>query len=349
MNRPIVLIAIGLTVLAGTAHAATPVPPPEVVASIHNFAIASWPERDPDDPTDTTPLPPETASDADIQGWLQSGALKPIDISPAGEPDWLIDAEKLPSAGYWCGTGGCVVQIWSPDGHGHYAKVYDRNVRMFRFKSIPGKAYKWMEVDYHGSVCNGYGAQDCPWGHEWRDDGSGHAGLDYSLRFARKDVWRAAEPPEASDPLSNGMAVPTEVTALLAAQNEACKSRGTSFVEEGYVSRVPDLNGDGVEDWSYNGIYAHCEPIDGQAADAASEDDCAQVDCGYRLWLSERQSGGSLAWRDAGLDGKQLYAYHFRDGLPTELYSINNPDDDACDIYSLAGCRVSLISLSPKP
>ena len=342
---------LGCLVLAGAAHATTPVPPAAVTAATLQLLLDAWPKADPDDPTDLPPPAPALTPKL-VRAWLKSGALRPVKISPDPRPDWLIDTEKLDGAeGYYCGTGGCSTEIWSPSPTG-YVRTFDNQVREIRFHWIKGRTYTWIEVDFHGSVCGTFGAAACPFGFEWR---SADGGLATSWRFAKGDIFRPGAPPQPLNATgeTDGASRPAELTRFAATQAAACRAGGGDFAEADVAARMPDLNHDGIDDWLYGGDSYDCTLPD---ADAAPSDACAYIACTTIIWLSRREDGGRLDWDETPLDitGIVGWRYHKKTGR-VDLVELDNPpgvadgDDGACDVYTLSQCVEKTISLSPKP
>ena len=349
---------IGWLVLAvaagGVAQAKpkTPLPPADVTAAVQSLVLEAWPQPDPDDPNDHPPPPPPVNART-IRGWLKAGVLRPVKVSPGRGSDWRIDTERLYNLGaYFCGTGGCEQQIWSPSGDGHYTKVFDSQVREMRFHWIKGKAYTWIEVDYHGAYCGTFGAAACPWGYEW----DGH-GLATSWRFAHGDVMR---PGSLISPLDNDderARAPADIRVHLQGLETACKAKAREVNLDGVVGHMPDLNSDGIEDWSYDGGGASCQNADpnANAQDAADDSPCSGPDCVSAIWLSRRENDGGVGWNEVPIAPKGVvgWRYHKASGRAELIEFDNLPGvaddaDDACDTYALERCVEVAIPLSPK-
>jgi hypothetical protein len=60
---------------------------------------------------------------------------------------------------YYCGSGGCLVQMFAPLPNGKYIQVLDRNVRSFNFSEIKGQPAIVLQL--HGSECGKAGAESC--------------------------------------------------------------------------------------------------------------------------------------------------------------------------------------------
>ncbi|MFZ5689969.1 MAG: hypothetical protein ACOY5F_01805 [Pseudomonadota bacterium] len=116
------------------------------------------------------PLPKEVQAAID-QAKADCGErvrLKPAfvasrDVNGDGVPDYILDYEKFQCGGmasYFCGSAGCLTQVFASLPDGSYAKVWDENVRAMRFAKVKGRPA--MIVDLHGSACNKTGYLPCP-------------------------------------------------------------------------------------------------------------------------------------------------------------------------------------------
>jgi hypothetical protein len=90
--------------------------------------------------------------------------LRQQDINGDGRPDFILnygDAQcgDVPGAAYYCGTGGCLTQVFASRDDGTYVQVLDENVRRLRFARIKNRQV--MLIDLHGSACGRSGAEPC--------------------------------------------------------------------------------------------------------------------------------------------------------------------------------------------
>lgn len=277
------------------------------------------------------------------------GMVKPIRLTGVMAPDWLIDSEKSGMPSYNCGTGGCYVEIWSQQPDGHYARIYANQMRARDLHRISGDERRWLEVDFHGTTCNLAGAEACPWGFEWQDDGFGGKFLGSSLRFIDGEIVRAGGFPQALDPLTQGdrAQMPAELLAVVDKDQAACAASGGKLGLEGLAGRLPDLNGDGVPDWAYDGLLTLCDYGEGEWP---AGDRCAQLTCGTRLWVSRRE-GGTVAWAEVAKTPERPYALRLTKAGVTGVYQLDAPpgvsDDslEACDTGTLARCVLTPLSV----
>ena len=327
-------------------QAKTPVPPSEVVA-----AITAMLDED-------APRPgPKT-----IAHWLKDGTLKPVKVTPNAAPDWLIDTNMGFGMG-WCGTGGCTIRILSMASDGRYETVFDNQVVDYHLRPVAGKTYSGLDLNFHGALCGLTGSDDCFWGFEYTDDGSGHPALVSSLRYLKAATLMPDTVPQAIDSSSdNVVTLPPVVADLVQRQEAACVKWQGTLDEDRLVTRLPDLNGDGIEEWTYAGIDAYCtfadlddgSPSPAQTAYEAA-DPCTGLACLSITWLSRREANGAVTWHEADWDQHKSHAYLFSPGKPPVVYEVDGPtgmireDTDACSIFHLNNCEKGRISLSPKP
>jgi hypothetical protein len=85
------------------------------------------------------------------------------DVNADGTPDYILDYENFQCGQmvtFFCGSGGCLTQVFVSLPDGGYVKAWDDNVREIRFKTLKGKPA--MILDLHGSACGKVGAAPCP-------------------------------------------------------------------------------------------------------------------------------------------------------------------------------------------
>jgi hypothetical protein len=84
----------------------------------------------------------------------KKGFVSRRDVNGDGELDYILDYEHTQCDGFvtlFCGTGGCVFQVFVSLGDGKFAKVMDRNaftVKFARRNGLPA-----MIQDLHGGAC----------------------------------------------------------------------------------------------------------------------------------------------------------------------------------------------------
>lgn len=85
------------------------------------------------------------------------------DINGDGVKDYVLNYAQFEcegSASYFCGTGGCLTQVFASVPNGGYVKVLDENVRDIQFSKRRGKPA--IVLDLHGSACGKVGVAPCP-------------------------------------------------------------------------------------------------------------------------------------------------------------------------------------------
>ena len=326
-----------LLVLSTTAvHAKAPVPPPEVVAVLAGMRDEGAP-----------PAGPKT-----IRHWLKDGTLTTVKVTPNAAPDWLIDTSKDFGMG-WCGTGGCTIRILAMASGGRYETIFDNQVITYHLRAIPGKGYSGLDLDFHGALCGLTGSDDCFWGFEYADDGTGHPGLVSSLRYLKAATLMPNTVPQALDSSSDDtVALPPVVADLVHKQEAACITWHGTLDKDRLVTRLPDLNGDGVEEWTYAGSDAYCsfdDLDDGSKSPAQTAyeagDPCTVLACLSVAWLSRREADGSVTWHEANWDQHKTHAYLFAPGKAPVVYEVDGPtgmiseDTDACSVFHLDNCE----------
>lgn len=85
------------------------------------------------------------------------------DVNGDGVKDYILDYGEFECEGsstYFCGTGGCLTQVFASLPNGSYVKALDENVRDLKFRQVRGRPA--MVLDLHGSACGKVGAAPCP-------------------------------------------------------------------------------------------------------------------------------------------------------------------------------------------
>lgn len=91
----------------------------------------------------------------------QPGFVRRVDVNGDGILDVVLDysfAACGEDPNFWCGTGGCALQVFASVGSG-FTAVYDETVREFRFRTVAGAPRLYASL--HGSACNRAGYQTC--------------------------------------------------------------------------------------------------------------------------------------------------------------------------------------------
>jgi hypothetical protein len=115
-----------------------------------------------------TALPPvvqdeiDQARSACERAVLSPGFVTEKDINGDRIKDYILDYGKFECGGnstFYCGSAGCLAQVFASLPGGGYIKVLDENVRNIKFRTIAGRPA--MILDLHGSACGRVGAAPC--------------------------------------------------------------------------------------------------------------------------------------------------------------------------------------------
>lgn len=242
LKRFVCALVVALT-LAGPALAAPR--PPESVRQAVQTRIDAVMAPDPDDEDDGgEPYNPPAA----IAG---PKMFTRVNINDDGVADWRVDYEQAPNPSYFCGTGGCRQQIWVSNARGGFDLAMDTQVRLFKLRHSRGQTL--LDVDFHGSVCGGFGVDDCPRGYVWSvADARFIARIDPGAQafFIGGPVWLTT-PSRAT--------LPPAVEAAFSERAARCAAAGRDYpYDEAYLTQVGDLNADGQADWVIGGAYDGC-------------------------------------------------------------------------------------------
>jgi hypothetical protein len=99
--------------------------------------------------------------DCDEKFQLLPGFATVRDINDDKVPDYILDYGKARCgnmASFYCGTGGCLTQVFASANDTHVL-VLDENVRRVRFARVKGRPA--MLLDLHGGICGRAGAEAC--------------------------------------------------------------------------------------------------------------------------------------------------------------------------------------------
>ncbi|MFT4090863.1 MAG: hypothetical protein QM645_09030 [Asticcacaulis sp.] len=337
-------LAISSSALMGTAAQAAP--PPEVVAGAIELYYGDYDYSDPDD---AAYAPRPAPNQADI--WVRQKVLRTVNITGGTLPDWMIDVERAPS-GSLCGTGGCPVEIWAADTNGTYRQIFSDQIGRYKLKSIKGEKRQWLEVNLHGSACGSFGADPCPYGFEWSPQNNLITG---SFRFLKAPALRPSPLPQGQYwTEAQAEITPPELIGFIRQQQLICQARGGTYEAQNVVNRTPDLNGDGIPDWSIDAAGAYCYRDDTSGSEFTASDDCQTLSCVNRLYLSHKTDTG-LTWLNGPELGETPFGYELHpDGTVRVVKAVPNEQATAdepygCDTFTLRDCRVETVIVSPTP
>ena len=135
------------------------------------IAVASIAPASAQPPKPQTPLP-KIVQDAIIANQkacedgqkvtLRPGFVTTKDINGDGKPDYILNYEHFQCGEFmslFCGSGGCLTEIFATDHDGGFVTVWNENAHRIRFTTI--KKRPAMTIDLHGSACGRSGADRC--------------------------------------------------------------------------------------------------------------------------------------------------------------------------------------------
>ncbi|WP_140985426.1 hypothetical protein [Asticcacaulis tiandongensis] len=337
-------IVFALAAISFTGPGAQAAPPPEVVAEAIDLYFGDY---DYSDPEDAAYAPRPAPNQADI--WLRQKVLRTVNLTGGAKPDWMIDVERAPS-GSLCGTGGCPLQIWAADDSGSYRQIFADQIGFYKLKPIKGEKHQWLEVNLHGTACGSFGADPCAYGFEWSPQNRIITG---SFRFTKTPVVRPAPLPQGHywDETQADI-TPPDLIAFLRQQQQICVAQGGVYDGQAVINRTPDLNGDGIADWSLDATMAYCYRVEPVTEDT-SDDDCNRLACVNRLYLSRREDD-RVTWHEGPELGTTPYGYELHPNGTVRVVKVvaneKATDDNpyGCDTFTLRDCQLETLNLSPS-
>jgi hypothetical protein len=241
MPRPFAVAAVILALIApAVAHAQDPKPPEGftwlVLKGLNDL------HDDLEDPTNGPPIVTE----------VPDGVIQPVDINHDGETDWLIDWPESVSV---CGTGGCLKSLYV-SGRDGFTRALDRQVLEFEIRKVGAETR--IEAMVHHGECptqEAEGDWDCYYAWAW--DETARALIAQPTRAGVAVMDGAGSPPveltEVDGRLSQPANMPGEVAAQWVGAQVVCPADWTGsgiYVAHPTISRLPDVDGDGVPDWA---------------------------------------------------------------------------------------------------
>jgi len=95
--------------------------------------------------------------------YSKTAFLKLKDHGMPGKPEiWVVDYGKVDCGGSsrnFCGSAGCLTQVFILRSSGQYEKIFDDNVRGLKITRINGQPA--MTLTLHGSACGLVGSDVC--------------------------------------------------------------------------------------------------------------------------------------------------------------------------------------------
>lgn len=232
MKTPDLVIAAVL-LLAAAAPARAQTPPEGLVWMALNEINAESFDRD--DPTNRPPLVTR----------VPDGMLRPVDVSPDGRTDWLVDfgAAGLSS---FCGTGGCTQVLYVSGGDTGFIRAFD--ARTLAFDVVERDGETRIEARVHHLNCRPDQAE-CWFAWTW------DAALDRLVERPAADGLTRLEG-GGFEPVGRLRAdtpddLPEELSAAWFGGRLTCRD----YSDDGFTTlrpefrSVPDIDGDGRRDW----------------------------------------------------------------------------------------------------
>jgi hypothetical protein len=85
-----------------------------------------------------------------------------VDLNADGVADWIIDYSDVEcdgSASYFCGSGGCTLQVLTSQGAGNWVLKSEDTVQEYKIVAQKGRTV--VRFGLHGSACGKVGAASC--------------------------------------------------------------------------------------------------------------------------------------------------------------------------------------------
>lgn len=236
--------------------AVAPKPPPAVVAAVTADINARLIERGAHEAGDST-TPPAAGGRVDS---APLAMFSPVDVNNDGVMDWRINWEKAPNPSFFCGSGGCLNQLYVSRPGGAFDMTLELVVGESMALSTVNNE-RVVDVNFHGSVCGLAGAEACPRRFAW-DEGA--------RRWQERPNARGQT--VLRGPLVQTVPVvfaqlPFMVQSDARTLATACMDAGGRLESgpEHLVESIPDVSGDGKRDWAV-GALARCEGLPDGAA-----------------------------------------------------------------------------------
>lgn len=93
---------------------------------------------------------------------LAPDMVRKVDLTGDGRDDYIVSFEDTKCSTFetiFCGTGGCLFEIYVALPDGSLRSVFSNPVRDYNI--LPGKGARTIRFDMHGGYCGTYGAAEC--------------------------------------------------------------------------------------------------------------------------------------------------------------------------------------------
>jgi len=104
----------------------------------------------------------ECAAADDGKTEIKPDFVRKLDLTGNKRADYIVDFEQLACSTFesvYCGTGGCMHNIYVTTRDGALRRVFSGQVRAYWISKAPGP--KTITFDLHGGFCGKAGADDC--------------------------------------------------------------------------------------------------------------------------------------------------------------------------------------------
>lgn len=227
------LSALSLISLGLAAPAVAQTPPEALVWMVLNDINVTGLDRDM--PMNRPPIVTE----------VPEGMIRAVDISPDGQTDWLIDYSRA-GLSQFCGTGGCRLVIYASH-EGDYQRAFDSQVLGFDIARRGGR--QRLEAQVHHGACV---PDDWECRYAWYWNRTTARMEPMATDAGRTLLPNGGRQPIDSEPDERAAMAPASVQMTVTASRIFCPYDDLSLggqVRQAEVAALPDLNGDGGDDW----------------------------------------------------------------------------------------------------
>jgi len=235
------------------------------------------------------------------------GFYKNVDVNGDGKKDWIADFMHAQSS-YYCGAGGCPLRAWvfEPSDQSWRLEVERRHLGY----ELPRPGA--INIQVHGTYCGGSGSDSCRLDYIW--DGASKTFIQAPGKDGAPTIIWPPRPVREDEP-------PSIVWAAQSAFSTACVSKGGTPDVENSLTSIPDLNGDGVRDWVFDGTASYCAAKGGEQIMPP----CDGGECAVEAFITDpnAERGARRVYR-----GEAFWRVAYRKNAPADLMIL--PYDADC-------------------